>query len=239
MTTHYIYVMGSESGSGKSTVCLGILALLLTAGYLPGELAYTKPITQCTDKQAVSLFCSQHNIPSQEAPPLIFSKGYSKNFIDGKTPSSAELLANVRNSILNLGQDKKVVIIDALGGPSSGSVIGVSNVDVALSLPCKVLFVGKPGIGAALDDTVLCVNFMQHKGLTDIAVIYNKIPLLAFDDIRKYLSLRMPALLPGITLLGFIVLIPNLGACLNNNSSKEIAQWFGAYLNPQGWIGLT
>ena len=99
-------------------------------------------------------------------------------------------------SILSIGKDKEVVIIDGVGDPSVGSVVGVSNVDVALSLPCHVIFVGKPGIGAALDNTVLCVSFMQHKGLTHIGIIYNKIPLSAFAEIKKYVTKRLPELLP-------------------------------------------
>jgi len=39
MTTKYIYVMGSESGVGKSTVYVGILAQLLVSGLTANKLA--------------------------------------------------------------------------------------------------------------------------------------------------------------------------------------------------------
>jgi dethiobiotin synthetase len=140
-------------------------------------------------------------------------------------------LADVLASILSLGKDKEVVLIDGVGDPSVGSVVGVSNVDVALSLSSSVIFVGKPGIGAALDNTVLCVSFMQHKGLTNIGIIFNKIPPEAIGEIKKYVTKRLPELLPEITLLGFIGNDQIFETQLKNNASKEIARWFSAYVS--------
>ena len=112
-----------------------------------------------------------------------------------------------------------------------GSVVGVSNVDVALSLPCRVIFVGKPGIGVALDNTVLCVSFMQHKGLTNIGIIYNKIPLAAIAEIKKYVTKRLPELLPEITLLGFIGKEQVVETHCQDNTGEDIARWFTSYID--------
>jgi len=241
MTTKYIYVMGSESSAGKSTVCLGILAQLLASGIASSRLAYIKPVTQCIVKQTVALFCEQTKIPCIDIGSLVFKKGFSRDFIDGLTRDSDELIADALDSILSLGNDKDVVIIDGVGDPSVGSVVGVSNVDVALSLPCRVIFVGKPGIGSALDNTVLCVSFMQYKGLVNIGLIYNKIPLAALAEIKKYVSKRLPELLPEVTLLGFIGNSPFVSTCLKDNSGAAIAQWFNGYVNEKtliDWLGL-
>ena len=241
MTTKYIYSMGSGSGAGKSTVCLGLLAQLLSSGFAPGQLAYIKPVTQCIAKQTVALFCEHTKIPCLDIGNLVFRKGFSRDFIDGLTRHSDELLAEVVASILTIGKDKRVVVIDGVGDPSVGSVVGVSNVDVALSLPCRVIFVGKPGIGSALDNTVLCVSFMQHKGLTDIGIIYNKIPLSDFAGIKKYVTKRLPELLPKLTLLGFIGKEHIVETCLQNNA-EEIAHWFSSYIDRKtllcDWLGL-
>ncbi len=234
--------MGSESGAGKSTVCLGILAQLLASDFTPDQLAYIKPVTQCTAKQTVALFCEQTKITCMDIGNLVFMKGFSRDFIDGLTRHSDELRADVLASILDIGKDKEVVIIDGVGDPSVGSVVGVSNVDVALTLPCRVIFVGKPGIGAALDNTVLCVSFMQNKGLTNIGIIYNKIPLSAFAGIKKYVSKRLPELLPEVTLLGFVGDDPFVETCLKDNSSEAIARWFSSFVNERtllsDWLGL-
>jgi len=243
MATKYIYVMGSESGAGKSTVCLGLLAQLLESGFPPNQLAYIKPVTQCIEKQAVALFCEHSKIPCKDIGGLVFRKGFSRDFIDGLTKKSSELIADVQASIEKLGENKAFVIIDGVGDPSVGSVVGISNVDVAISLPCSVIFVGKPGIGASIDNTVLCVSFMQLKGLTNIGIIYNKVPLSAIAEIKAYVAKRLPELLSNVKLLGFIGHDPIDEALLKNQSSKEIAQWFDSYINEStlfyDWLGLT
>ena len=242
MTTKYIFVMGSGSGAGKSTVCLGLLAQLLASGFTPSQLAYIKPVTQCIAKQTVALFCEQTKIPCLDIGNLVFTKGFSRDFIDGLTRHSDALMADVLASILAIGEDKKVVIIDGVGDPSVGSVVGVSNVDVALSLPCSVIFVGRPGIGSALDNTVLCVSFMQQKGLNNLGIIYNKIPLSAFAEIKKYVTKGLPELLPKVTLLGFLAEDLFVETSLKDNSSEQIAQWFSSFVNEKtllcDWLGL-
>jgi len=239
MTTKYIYVMGAESGVGKSTVCQGMLAQLLASGFNAGQLAYIKPVTQCIAKQPVATFCEQTQVPCLDIGNLVFKPGFSRDFIDGLTKSTDQLLSDVVSSILSMGKDKKVVIIDGVGDPSVGSVVGVSNVDVALSLPCSVIFVGKPGIGAAIDNTVLCVSFMQYKGLSNVGIIYNKIPLVALAEIQKYVTKRLPELLPDITLLGFIGEHQVIDAHWKANSGD----WFNSYIDRQtllcNWLGIT
>lgn len=55
-----VFVAGDRSQVGKSSVCLGLLAALLRAGYSPGELAYIKPATQCESPQLIGKFCGSH-----------------------------------------------------------------------------------------------------------------------------------------------------------------------------------
>ncbi|NOT86502.1 MAG: AAA family ATPase [Methylococcaceae bacterium] len=243
MTTRYLYIMGAGSGAGKSTVCLGILAQLLASGYAAEQLAYIKPVTQCIAKQPVALFCEHNKIACVDIGALVFKKGFSRDFIAGLTKPAAQLLTEVIASILSIGKDKSVVVIDGIGHPAVGSVVGVSNVDVALALPCKVVFVSNPGIGAAIDNTVLCVSFMQYKGLTDIGIIYNNIPLNAYADIKTQLTKRLPELLPTIPLLGFIGADEEDATGVLDNIDENNAQGFSAYVDRKtllcDWFGLT
>ena len=233
MDTKYLYVMGAESGVGKSTVCLGILAQMLASGFTADQLAYIKPVTQCVAKQPVALFCEQRNISYRDLGSLIFSKGFSKDFIAGLTPGSDALLTEVLAAIIAIGQGKVLVLIDGIGDPSVGSVVGVSNVDIAAALSCRVIFVGKPGIGKAIDNTVLCISFMQQQGLANIGLIYNKIPQTAMTEIRNYLSKRLPELLPDVTLLGFIG---------NDEVNADCAHGFDAFIDQKtllfNWLQL-
>ena len=231
MNPHYIYVMGGASGVGKSTVCLGLLAKLLGSGFCPGQLAYIKPVTQCLSQQTVAVYCQHTGITCQDLGRLVFSPGFSKAFINGQTPNADRLRQEVLASVLDIGKHKTVVIVDGVGDPSVGSVVGVTHTDLALALPGKVIFVGKPGIGAALDNTVLCVSFMQQQGLADIGVLYNNIRPEQLPDIKTCISLRLPALLPQTTLLGFISAAPFLSTLPAHFDNTKLTSWFSAHLN--------
>ena len=233
MNTRYLYIMGSKSGVGKSTVCLGILAQLLAQGYSPQQLAYIKPTTQCTEKQAVATFCAEQGIPFIDIGGLIFKKGYTRDFIDGLTPSSNELLASILQTITTIGAGKAVVLIDGIGSPSVGSVVGASNTDIAALLPCQIIFVGKSGIGAAIDDTVLNVSLIQSKHKQNVGLIYNKIPPSELPAMQHYVSKRIVELLPNTTPLGFIA---HHEVSFSQASSETIAAWFSGYVNLTNWF---
>ncbi|MGR9101481.1 MAG: hypothetical protein ACU826_13040, partial [Gammaproteobacteria bacterium] len=91
MKTKYLYMMGASSGVGKSTLCEGLLSQLLADGYRPDQLAYIKPMTQCLDKQPVTLFCEREKICHRGIGSIVFRKGYTKDFIDGLTENSRAL----------------------------------------------------------------------------------------------------------------------------------------------------
>ena len=241
--TAYLYVMGAGTGAGKSTVCLGLLAHCLASGMAAHQLAYIKPVTQCLIKQPVALFCEKYGIACMDIGPLIFKRGFSRAFIDGNTPSSAELLSDVLNAIHTLSTHKTLVIIDGVGHPAVGSVVGVSNTDVATALSdCKVIFIGPPGIGAAIDNTVLCLSYLNASGCDSIGVIFNNLPLNSLADCTDYISRRLPAVLPTTTLLGFIPAIPENISAHPPKTWETVARWFSTYVDPgrlQTWLKLT
>lgn len=220
--------MGSASGVGKTTICEGLLAQLLFNGYQPEQLAYIKPMTQCTDKQAVTFFCENEHITHRSISSLIFKKGFTKDFIDGLTKNSAILLEDILTEITQISTDKDIVIVDGVGGPTTGSVVGVSNVDIAVSLAAPVLFIGKAGIGSAIDDTILAVNFMQQRGIKNIALIYNKIEASELVNTKHYLSKRLTELLPNVPVLDFITNHTQLYGETKHHPLLKISQWFNS-----------
>lgn len=225
LKTKYLYVMGSSSGAGKSTICEGLLSHLLTNGYQPEQLAYIKPMTQCTEKQAVTVFCEREHIAHRSIGSLVFRKGFTKDFLDGLTKNSAELMEEMLAAISQISKDKNIVIIDGIGSPATGSVIGVSNADIALSLSAPVIFIGKAGIGAAIDDTILSVSFLQQQGIQNIALIYNKIPPAELVSVKLYVSKRIAELLPNVSVLSFIANYTQLDSQTKQQSAARISHW--------------
>lgn len=218
--------MGASSGVGKTTLCEGLLSQLMSDGYQPEQLAYIKPVTQCIEKQPITVFCEKVNISHQSIGSLVFTKGFTKHFIDGLTKSSESLLEDVLEEISQLSENKDIVIVDGIGAPNTGCVVGVSNVDIALSLEAPVLFIGKPGIGSAIDDTVLACSFMQQRGIKHIALVYNKIEPSKLVDVSRYLNKRLAELLPTIPVLDFIPVHSLLDKQTKRVSATKICQWF-------------
>ena len=221
-------MMGSASGVGKTTLCEGLLSQLLLNGYQPEQLAYIKPMTQCTDKQAVTVFCERKHIAHRSIGSLVFKKGFTKDFIDGLTKSPTMLLKDILAEISHISENKEIVIIDGIGGVATGSVIGVSNVDIALLLAAPVLLVGKAGIGSAIDDTILSINFLKQQGIQSIALIYNKIPPSELVSVKYYLSKRLSELLPNVPVLDFIAEHTHLDSQTKHQSADKISQWFNS-----------
>jgi len=226
--TKYFYIMGSSSNVGKTTLCEDLLSQLLLEGYLPERLAYIKPMTQCIEKQAVTVFCENKHITHQSIGSLVFNSGFTKDFIDGLTKTSDRLLKDILAEISQISENKEIVIIDGIGGPTTGSVVGVSNVDIAVSLAAPVLFIGKAGIGSAIDDTILAVNFMQQRGIKNIALIYNKIETSELVNIKHYLSKRLAELLPNVPVLDFIANHTQLYGETIHHPLPKISQWFNS-----------
>ena len=158
----------------------------------------------------------------------MLKRGFSKDFIDGLTKNSAKLLEDILAAISKISEGKDVVIVDGIGNPATGSVIGVSNVDIALALATPVLFVGKAGIGSAIDDTILAVSFMQQQGVQNIALIYNKIKPSELIRVKQHLSKRLAELLPNVPVLDFIVNHTLLDGQTKHQSAAKISQWFCA-----------
>ena len=222
--------MGSASGVGKTTICEALLSELLLNGYDHEQLAYIKPMTQCLEKQSVTVFCEQQKITHQSIGSLVFSKGFTKGFIEGLTKTSSGLLEDIVTELAQISEDKEIVVVDGIGSPSTGSVVGVSNVDIARSLSAPVLFIGKAGIGSAIDDTILAINFMQQGGIKNIALVYNKIEPACIVDVKYFVSKRLAELLPGIPVLDFIPNQVQLNGTIKKYSATKIYHWFASQL---------
>lgn len=79
-------------------------------------------------------------------------------------------------------------MVDGVGYPAVGSIVGVSNADLALALgeggtgtatatpPPPILLVGRPGVGDAVDSFNLNATFFRHRGLRVLGAVFNRLP---------------------------------------------------------------
>ncbi|KAF4047495.1 ATPase family associated domain-containing protein 26 [Phytophthora infestans] len=171
-----LFISGDRAQVGKSTVCLGLVGALLRSGYAASDIAYIKPATQCEKPQLVTKFCRQQGITCCEVGPILFYKGFTREFLKGETETSAQLLEKAKQKVEEVGKGKKVVVVDGVGYPAVGSICGVSNAHVAKKLKTPVVLVGKKGVGDAVDSFNLNATFFESHGVKVLGGIFNRLP---------------------------------------------------------------
>lgn len=190
-----VFISGDRSSVGKTTTCQYLLAAFLNLGIRGHDLAYIKPVTQCEAEQSVVRFCDEQGIACCGIGPVVFYKGFTRAYLEGTTDTSIELLRQVQQSVENISDGKKIVLIDGVGYPSVGSICGVSNGDTAAALDAPVLLVSKSGVGDAVDSFNLNSwygnyfisknsSYFQSKGVTVLGAIFNKIPLEGYYNVE-------------------------------------------------------
>lgn len=210
-----VLVAGDKSSAGKSTVSLGLLSALLEAGFPASELAYIKPATQCVSSTLTARFCESKGIAYEHIGPLVFYRGMTRGFLD--KPDAAELseafVADCAAAVDRISQGKRLTLIDGVGYPSVGSIVGCSSADMAVACRAPVLIVGKSGVGDAIDSFNLCARFFEARRVPVLGVVFNKLPPKGFyglaaceEYVRKYMRTSRPkqhvyGLLPASDLL--------------------------------------
>jgi len=202
-----VLVAGDKSHAGKSTVSLGLLAALLDSGFHASELAYIKPATQCVSSTLTARFCQSKGIAYEHIGPVVFYRGMTRAALDER-PSGAgaeEATAGVTyvtkcaQAVDRISSGKRLTLIDGVGYPSVGSIIGCSSADVAVACRAPVLIVGRPGVGDAVDSFNLCAAFFEAQNIPVLGAIFNKLQPTGFysrdkcdEYIRKYMAARRP-----------------------------------------------
>lgn len=188
-----LFISGDRSQVGKSTMCLGLLQSFLTLGYVPEELAYVKPVTQCTKVQPVSRYCREWGIPTVD-PIVVFLPGFTRTFVSGKSQKTSQAyLDEISSTVVQavVGRKTKILVIDGVGYPAVGSICGLSNADVAKALRASVVLVGKPGVGDAVDTYNLNARYFTTQGLVVLGAIFNRLEMTgnyALDKCQTFVT---------------------------------------------------
>ncbi|CAN0335673.1 unnamed protein product, partial [Discosporangium mesarthrocarpum] len=198
---------------GKSSVCLGLLGSLLRLGLNPSEVCYIKPATQCEMPQLVTTWCKARGVACRGIGPVVFYKGFTREFLKGALGTSEDLLEEIKEAVHSISKGKQVAVIDGVGYPAVGSICGVSNADVASALGSPVVLVGKPGVGDAVDSFNLNAAFFEVRGLQVLGGIFNRLSPEGFysrercqEAVTSYFEQSRPAAMP----YGFVPDVPCL-----------------------------
>lgn len=227
-----LYIAGNGSGSGKSTFAATLMYYLLTYKKVPAnEIAYTKPVTQCTMVDIAQAFCQIYGIQYKagggegSASPFIFYKGLSQELIMTSCSKIDDYLDKISEEVEELAVGKRFLIIDGMGDPFCGQCIGLGGATVAEKLNAVVLNVIKSSSGG--------VGLLLELYLKNLYAFRDRVPIIGMIHMQGQsfkrdiigVGLKQIAKREGFhagEILGFVPLLPiaegfrdQMGSCQN------------------------
>lgn len=209
-----IYISSIYQNAGKTMVTLGLYNIFSTKGLRP---AFMKPVGQQTvkvrghniDKDTYligTVFGCKNNLTDMS--PVTLGKGTTEKYIFH--PEQEVLRSRIQKSFQKLIKDKDSIIIEGTGHAGVGSVVDLSNADVAAMLGSRVILVAEGGIGRSIDEIMLNKALFDLRQVPVLGVIVNKVLTEKFERIKKVLTKGLER--KGLPLLGAIPLDPILSS---------------------------
>jgi len=216
---------------GKTTFALGLLAALLDRGLATG---FGKPVGQRyalvdetpADEDAI-LMRSVFDLPDplEIMSPVHIPRGFTKAFIRGDVVE--DLGARIDAAYRQLARDREMLLIEGTGHAGVGSVIGLSNADVAARLGAPAIIISEAGVGRPIDEIVLNQALFAQRGVAIVGAVVNKVDTHADPSLPDVL--RRGLARHGIELLGVMPYRPILS---NPTLTMLIEQMPGELLHP-------
>jgi BioD-like phosphotransacetylase family protein len=207
-----VYLAATGQNRGKTTFALGLLAALLDRGL---DTGFIKPVGQRyamvgdvpADEDAI-LMHEVFGLPDDLATmsPVHIPRGFTKRFIEGGV--TEDLGALIRNAHGRLSAGREMVLVEGTGHAGVGSVIGLSNADVAALLGTPAIIVSEAGVGRPIDEIVLNHALFARHGVRVLGAVVNKVDAEAHPSLPE--TLRKGLARHGITLLGTLPYRPIL-----------------------------
>lgn len=201
-----VYIAATSQHVGKTTCTLGIVSALKRRGV---NVGYCKPVGQefvdlgdlKVDKDAL-LFSKMMNFPllAELHSPVIVGAGVTQAYLDN--PSQFTFRDKILYAATELHKQHEVVVYEGTGHPGVGSVIDLSNADVANLLNSPVVMVVEGGIGNTIDRLNANLALFREQKADLMGVILNKVLPDKIEKVRHYVGMKLEEW--GIPLLGIL-----------------------------------
>lgn len=208
-----IYVAATNQHIGKTTSTLGLVAAFINRGL---NVGYCKPVGQqslsfhdlVVDKDTI-LFADLIRFPIRPEihSPVILGSGATTSFLDN--PAGFNFSDKIKFAQNVLQQEHELTIYEGTGHPGVGSIVNLSNADVASLVNAGVIMVVDGGIGKTIDRLNMCLSLFREKNLDIIGVIVNKVEENKIDKINHYLGKALTKF--NLPLLGLMPYDKTLG----------------------------
>ena len=190
-----IFVAATGQHVGKTTTTLGLLNSLKSKGY---NVGYCKPVGQQSieikgeriDKDTV-LFTDfmEHEIEPHIHSPVLIGQGATSTYLANPDPKPNQRKLLKASKILYSRHD--IVVYEGTGHPGVGSVVDLSNADVAKLLKASVVMVVEGGIGNTIDRLMLSISMFRQKKVPILGVVINKTIPEKIDTVRELVGSKL------------------------------------------------
>jgi dethiobiotin synthetase len=207
-----IYVAATSQHVGKTTCTLGIFSVLRERGY---NVGYCKPVGQefvdlgdlKVDKDAL-LFSKmmRFDLSADVHSPVIIGSGVTTAYLEN--PSAFQFRKKIVEAAEALDAQHDLVVYEGTGHPGVGSVVDLSNADVAKILGADVIMVVEGGIGSTIDELNVNLALFREQQVPIHGVIINKVLAEKMDKVRYLVGKKLDRW--GIPLLGVLPYDKNL-----------------------------
>jgi dethiobiotin synthetase len=187
-----IYVAATSQHVGKTTSTLGLTAAIQQAGV---NVGYSKPVGQKfvdlgdlqVDKDAL-LFSKVMGFELDAAmhSPVILGAGATSAYLDN--PDEFNYRERIYQAAETLTEKHDVVVYEGTGHPGVGSVVELSNAEVAKIVGAGVIMVVEGGIGSTIDELNRSAALFREKEVPIIGVIVNKVLPDKMDKVKDYVG---------------------------------------------------
>ena len=219
-----IFVAATGQHKGKTTSTLGLVAVLKGKGY---NVGYCKPVGQKSltvdgkeaDKDTV-LFSKMigFQVEPEIHSPVILGKGATSAYLDH--PEKFDYVNDILNAAKKVEAMHDVVVYEGTGHPGVGSVVDLSNAQVARLLNAGVVMVVEGGIGNTIDRLNLSLGLFREQNVPILGVIINKVIETKIDTVKKYVGKKLEQM--NIPLLGLLPYDPTLSFPIIATVSKAV-----------------
>jgi len=209
-----VYVAATRQNDGKTVTALGLLSAMKERFE---KVGYIKPVGQQVTKiegheidKDANLMREVFAIESQLADmsPIAIPKGFTEKYIEGGDPE--KLRRKVQQAYLRASHGKEFMVIEGTGHAGVGSVIDLSNAEVAKLLNAAVVLVTLGGIGRPIDEVSINKALFDNLGVRLLGVIVNKVTEAKYQKIDRLVRAGFKR--KGIDVLGVVPFLPSLSS---------------------------
>ncbi len=249
-----VFLSSIYQNAGKTTMALGLCKIFKERRL---KTTFMKPVGQQfltvnrihvdKDSYLISEVYHFHRM-SKEMSPITVGKGFTEKYI--LNPQKEVLRKAIMDSYQKLSAGMDTIIIEGTGHAGVGSVIDLSNADVAQMLRAKVIIISEGGIGKSIDEIMLNKALFDNKNVEVLGVIVNKVIPEKFKKIKTIVGQGLKN--KGLRLLGVIPSNPILSAptmeeimgrlnykllCGRKNLRRHVRNTIVAAMEPHNMIG--